>query len=831
MSAPRYVNLRVQQIIGATTYEDRLSHYNPTPAHGGFLLDKSTPAPSEGESGLYAYQNSHYLSGVQYGGLGAVVEIGVEARNIFRACYGPASGSDAPVLSIDLGGIGYHSAVRDLSAADIAMHALPVACNEVPYYDSEGDVDTNPPVDFGRPVGTMNAALHATLRHPFGDVPVVIQDPTHAARIINWPQSNDEDTVLRFMDEWRRCSPTIESWIVRDPSYLLAPTTEVVNWNSQEYLDTLYDESNLQVQPSSIQGNSVFQGVLAYPQLDFDATGSPWAGPDYSSFTDDQTYYGYFRVPIDVSSGRISWEGNVTFKDIENAAGLDQHVRIELRILGATPDGKDPSPWGDLGAPLTYDPVESGGGGGGGGGELPHYWQAQRRFRGLGFNDEPGLYVGSPQPGDKFVDFAWLAGIHSLNGRSSDGFNYIGVKITYLDPNGDGALPWELDTLRFGWTTPQVIVAGGSVDHGGSDNDTPTNAAESYDPVTGHWRTIAPLPGARWFPISLRLIDGRTLVTGGYDDGSYYRFETFIYNPTSNSWASFPTLLTGTEAVEGAGICHRNDESIFIAGGINGASPFASAVLAFTGDDLVFTDTPDLNVERVYPGMALAPYDGLDALQLPMLYGGWARYTTETVTDTIEYYDDFSGAWHLLGYTMSSPRVGHTVTRLPDGKVVIIGGSSDYNDGLASVDLHNASSDVLQPVTPMPAPRVWHTATLLQDGRVLVVGGSPQAGTRQPMAVAYVLNIFADGDDNVLRQTWVTTPPMHTARTGHAAELLPDGRVLIIGGFDADYVALRSCEIYDPVTNTWTLAEDLHTARAGFGCGSGTGWSPAGGGQ
>ena len=62
------------------------------------------------------------------------------------------------------------------------------------------------------------------------------------------------------------------------------------------------------------------------------------------------------------------------------------------------------------------------------------------------------------------------------------------------------------------------------------------------------------------------------------------------------------------------------------------------------------------------------------------------------------------------------------------------------------------------------------------------------------------------------------TAPMRHARSGHAATLLPDGRVLVVGGrywepINYEYHSYSSCEIYDPSSGTWSDTGDLLTAR------------------
>src|SRR5436190_6260719 len=87
-------------------------------------------------------------------------------------------------------------------------------------------------------------------------------------------------------------------------------------------------------------------------------------------------------------------------------------------------------------------------------------------------------------------------------------------------------------------------------------------------------------------------------------------------------------------------------------------------------------------------------------------------------------------------------------------------------------------------------PRTYHTATLLPNGEVLVAGGtSNDLITSLASAELY----------DPIARTWTATGSMTTARGIHTATLLPSGQVLVAGGFDG-FDHLASSELYDPAT-------------------------------
>ena len=101
-----------------------------------------------------------------------------------------------------------------------------------------------------------------------------------------------------------------------------------------------------------------------------------------------------------------------------------------------------------------------------------------------------------------------------------------------------------------------------------------------------------------------------------------------------------------------------------------------------------------------------------------------------------------------------------------------------------------------------------HTATLLPNGKVLVVGGRTMLDPTKGNPLASV-EIY-----DPERGTWTLDQQrqLKTARSGHTATLLPSGKVLIAGGAGIGSSPLDRTELYDP-ENGWTSTGSLKGAR------------------
>lgn len=180
--------------------------------------------------------------------------------------------------------------------------------------------------------------------------------------------------------------------------------------------------------------------------------------------------------------------------------------------------------------------------------------------------------------------------------------------------------------------------------------------------------------------------------------------------------------------------------------------------------------------------------------------------------------------------SLAVPRGHHTATLLDDGRILVVGGL-DLQSGSPS---YVAESEVYDPVSnastktsdpalggspggymatmsgtkAIPVVRFQHSAVKLQDGRVLIVGGhgvEALDATGNPIEAELATAFTFDPKKN----TFAQVGSLNFARSSASAVLLPSGKVLVMGGFNATLNtnmggSTPTAEIFDPTTNMFT---------------------------
>lgn len=164
--------------------------------------------------------------------------------------------------------------------------------------------------------------------------------------------------------------------------------------------------------------------------------------------------------------------------------------------------------------------------------------------------------------------------------------------------------------------------------------------------------------------------------------------------------------------------------------------------------------------------------------------------------------DSFSSA------SLVHARFAHTATLLTSGqhagKILIAGGTTGVPT--SDVELFDPSTGTSSSFGQLLQPRMYHTATLLPNGKILIVGG--RSG----------LPILADAEefDPATMTSTATGNAPSVARYGHEAIALPNGQVMVAGGYGLGDLAIATVEFYDPTTRTFAPGPSMMRPRGDF---------------
>lgn len=159
------------------------------------------------------------------------------------------------------------------------------------------------------------------------------------------------------------------------------------------------------------------------------------------------------------------------------------------------------------------------------------------------------------------------------------------------------------------------------------------------------------------------------------------------------------------------------------------------------------------------------------------------------------------------GPGLGAPRATHQLVAAGEGRLLAIGGcvrsGCEAGPASATVDIIAAPDMRVIATGRLLAPRIQPSAAALPDGRVLILGG--WVGGR----VSAATEIF----DPATGQS-VAGPAMAGPRNAPTVVTLADGRILIAGGYDGRDVR-ADAEIFEPATGRMTSAGPLAAARSG----------------
>lgn len=177
----------------------------------------------------------------------------------------------------------------------------------------------------------------------------------------------------------------------------------------------------------------------------------------------------------------------------------------------------------------------------------------------------------------------------------------------------------------------------------------------------------------------------------------------------------------------------------------------------------------------------------------------------ENYFNSAEIYDPNLNQFRLLNNRMHNNRVGHAMTLLQNGKVLITGGSNDTEGSLSTAELYDPITESFSSLPNMSEKRNIHTQTLLKDGRVLIVGG--KCISRESSST--IVEVF-----DPINSTFIAIGSINYPRCSHSTSALEDGSIIIIGGINSlTGSPLKEIEKYNFSDSTITKVADLLNPR------------------
>jgi uncharacterized repeat protein (TIGR01451 family) len=404
------------------------------------------------------------------------------------------------------------------------------------------------------------------------------------------------------------------------------------------------------------------------------------------------------------------------------------------------------------------------------------------------------------------------------------------------DPvTGQWSVTASLATSRY-LHTATLLPNGKVLVAGGLDGNNSINSAELFDPAgnggVGQWTATGSLLTGRSIHPATLLPSGKVLVAGGLTIGNDYTSSAELYDPATGMWSTTDNLHIARSA---EAILLSNGKVMLVGGGTT-VELYDPLARSFSGS---FSNTGILATGRTGHTATLLP-DGKVLVAAGNNGGALA---------SAELYNQTSGTWSTTGALATARSFGHSATLLLNGKILVVGGNN--GGALASAELFdpagNGGFGQWTATASLLMARSGHTATLLPNGKVLVAGGSDSnfssitsAELYDPVTHTWSATLpsqvghsghtatlltsgkvlVAGGSSNIgelydpSTKTWSYTGLLINGnRKDHTATLLPNGKVLLAGGSNTNGNTLKSVEIFNPVTGSWVSASDMLFAR------------------
>jgi hypothetical protein len=269
----------------------------------------------------------------------------------------------------------------------------------------------------------------------------------------------------------------------------------------------------------------------------------------------------------------------------------------------------------------------------------------------------------------------------------------------------------------------RALVIGGTATYGPPFTGLASTAL--FDPIAGTFAAGANMADGRWYPTGTVLPSGRVMAISGKDSAGKTNKTVEIYDPATNLWSAAGAAFASVQVFPRQHVLPNG--KVFESGWNPDTQMWDPVTHVWTP-----VATTQYGLDRTYGTSVLLPLTPANGFKPTVIIMGGGPSTSK-ITATTETIDLSAPApaW-VFGPSMIAPRIEMNATLLPNGKVLVSGGSgADENASTAvlNAELYDPGTNTFAPAGIMAYARLYHSNTiLLPDATVLALGSNPIRG-------------------------------------------------------------------------------------------------------